>query len=452
MCWTSGVLADGPISFRGCDDIVQMEPKEFYRLLSSSWHLLLVVTTKYCPLSSSPISEFGYLFLLGLTMAAHGSSRWHRKSKLMPLTIDLAAFGPIHYRYSGLLDGPLQPLPENQRLHLAYQNEIPHGITIKLVVMSALYTFHCHLVFPKSTESAENLLELSSTEPLAIVVYANASNAFFAVACGYCFGQGWVHLICDEQPNTPLFYAKQIYKQILNRGAEQAHLMAEACSGKVAQPFYVKHGHLLGTTWAVRVACGGWPLQGTHMGADGTKSSADTDIPCLMREILWFHGHPDGHWIESRPEVFSLAPTQQQIKVGDYGVVSCNNVGYFECRGNIFNEVEASKLKVRRYTDALPLKREVTSRFIPYSTLLTSPSQDAGQVLQEPKIHSLLNTQCVLDFLKQLSPWMRDYSLVTSVVECSRCSLTDNFKMWIEKQMQQYPKMWQGREFSASIK
>ncbi|KAI6154408.1 hypothetical protein EDD17DRAFT_1085134 [Pisolithus thermaeus] len=172
-------------------------------------------------------------------------------------------------------------------------------------------------------------------------------------------------------------------------------------------------------------------------------SYANADIPCLMREILWFHGRPDGHQIESCPEVFSLAPTQRQIKVGDYGVISNNNVGYFECRGNIFNETEASKMKVKRYTNASPLTNEVTSRFIPYGTL-TSPLQDAGLVLYEPKLLSLLNTQRVLDLLKQLSPRMRDYSLVTSVVECSGCSLTNDFKTRIEKQTRWYPKMWQG--------
>ncbi|KAI6099272.1 hypothetical protein EV401DRAFT_2035537 [Pisolithus croceorrhizus] len=39
---------------------------------------------------------------------------------------------------------------------------------------------------------------------------------------------------------------------------------------------------------------------------------------------------------------------------------------------------------------------------------------------------------------------MRDYSLVTSVVECSGCSLTNDFKTRIEKQTRWYPKMWQG--------
>lgn len=39
---------------------------------------------------------------------------------------------------------------------------------------------------------------------------------------------------------------------------------------------------------------------------------------------------------------------------------------------------------------------------------------------------------------------MRDYSLVTSVVQCSACSLTDDFKGRITAQMRRYPQIWQG--------
>ncbi|KAI6109246.1 hypothetical protein EV401DRAFT_1997216 [Pisolithus croceorrhizus] len=39
---------------------------------------------------------------------------------------------------------------------------------------------------------------------------------------------------------------------------------------------------------------------------------------------------------------------------------------------------------------------------------------------------------------------MRDYSLVTSVVQCSACSLTDDFKGRIGTQSRRYPQIWQG--------
>ncbi|KAI5995014.1 hypothetical protein EDD15DRAFT_709408 [Pisolithus albus] len=38
---------------------------------------------------------------------------------------------------------------------------------------------------------------------------------------------------------------------------------------------------------------------------------------------------------------------------------------------------------------------------------------------------------------------MRDYSLVTSVVQCSACSLTDDFKARIRTQTRRYPQIWQ---------
>ncbi|KAI6012990.1 hypothetical protein EDC04DRAFT_724394 [Pisolithus marmoratus] len=269
MSWTSAVLPDGPMAFSGCYDIVQMEPQEFYRLLSIMWESdakALAVDGECNTLPPFTVTNLGIRIPLplrpyyGCPSVFRVALACRRRSNMMPLTIDLAAFGPIHYRYSGA-DGPIQPFPRNQKLHLAYKDETPHDIIFKLVETTAVHNFRRRLVFPSETRSEDGSLRLSSTNPLAIVVYAanasNASNALFAVACGYCFGQDWVHVICDEPRNKPLLYATQIYKRTWRRGAEYARLMAEACSGKTVQPYYVKHGHLLGTTWAVRVACGG---------------------------------------------------------------------------------------------------------------------------------------------------------------------------------------------------
>ncbi|KAI6017326.1 hypothetical protein BKA83DRAFT_606598 [Pisolithus microcarpus] len=475
--WTSGVLPDGPVAFRGCHDVIQMEPDEFYRLLSSMWetHANALAANGECgTLPAFTVTNRGIQIPLplrpyyGCPSVFRAALACRRRGNLMPLTINLAAFGPIHYRYSGVA-GPMQPFPQNQTLHLAYQDKTTDGITFNIVGTSALHNFSRCFVFPSKTRSEDGSLKLSSTNPLAIVVYANTSNAFFAIACGYCFGQDWVHVICDEPRNKPLLYAKQIYKRTWSRGAEYARLMAEACSGKTVRPHYVKHGHLLGTTLAVRVACGGWQKSNdrivtidivefpggrcktvTWEPMYGTKALIKADVPCLMKETLWFGGRLDGHRIEGAGEIFSLAPTQRQIKVGDYGVIANDNAGSFEYRGNIFSELEASNWKLRPYTDDLPLKRVVTSRLVPYGTPLPRPSENAGLVLHEPKILSFLNSQRTFDLLKQLSSRMRDYSLVTSVVQCSACSLTDDFKGRITAQMRRYPQIWQGYVCNAT--
>ncbi|KAI5989903.1 hypothetical protein EDD15DRAFT_1197973 [Pisolithus albus] len=108
--------------------------------------------------------------------------------------------------------------------------------------------------------------------------------------------------------------------------------------------------------------------------------------------------------------------------------------------------MKAPKLTVGQYTNVTPLGGNVTSRFKPYGTPLTAPSQDTGLGLElhEPKMHSLMDTQRVLDELKRSSTRMGDCSLVTSVVQCSACSLTDDFKARIAKQMRRYPRIWQG--------
>ncbi|KAI6144702.1 hypothetical protein BKA82DRAFT_606652 [Pisolithus tinctorius] len=113
--------------------------------------------------------------------------------------------------------------------------------------------------------------------------------------------------------------------------------MAEACSGKVVQPYYVKHRYLLGTIWVIRIACGGWEKSNDRIVAVdvvefpggryktltwepmyGTKGPIKAEIPCLMRETSWFGGRLDGHRVEGTHEVFSLAPTQRPIKRQDW--------------------------------------------------------------------------------------------------------------------------------------
>ncbi|KAI6007491.1 hypothetical protein EDC04DRAFT_971582 [Pisolithus marmoratus] len=226
MGWTSAVLPDSPIAFRGCHDVIQMEPQEFYRLLSIMWESdakALAVDGKCEVLPEFTVTNLGIRIPLpfrpyyGCPSVFRVALACRKRGNLTPLTIDLAAFGPIHYRYSGT-DGPTQPFPQNQRLHLAYKDETPHDVTFKLVEITALHNLRRCLVFPSETSSEDGSVRLSSTNPLAIVVYAsNTSNILFAVACGYCFGQDWVHIICDEPRNIPLLYAKQIYKRTWNR-------------------------------------------------------------------------------------------------------------------------------------------------------------------------------------------------------------------------------------------
>ncbi|KAI6017331.1 hypothetical protein BKA83DRAFT_1773660 [Pisolithus microcarpus] len=353
MKWTSGVLADGPVSFRGCDDIIRMEPQEFYKLLSSLWQTHV-----------------------GALAADENTS----SEALLWLSIGLSASRQVYYRYSGLDGLQPQPFPLKQRLHLAYRDEIPRDdITFKLVGTEALHGFHRHSpVFPPGIESGDGLLHLSSTKPLAIVVYANASNALFAVACGYCFGQDWVHVICDEPPDPSPHYARQIYKRTWNRGAEYARLMPDARPSKFSQPYFVKYGQLCGTVWAVRIAHGGWEQSSNHIvtvnvvefpGGHckaltwehmyGTKRSMDADVPCLMRETSWPGGRLDGHQIKDTHEIYFLAPTGQEIRVGAYGVVSNHKVGNFEVLGNIFDEMKAPKLTVYplRHPTHIPFAR-----------------------------------------------------------------------------------------------
>ncbi|KAI6028861.1 hypothetical protein F5J12DRAFT_398310 [Pisolithus orientalis] len=317
--WTGGVLADDPIFFRDCHDVIKMEPKEFYEGLSLLWESdakglvtsqgdegipAFIVTNGAIQIRLPLLPYYGCpsVFLAALAC--------RKENDPLPVTIGLASFASNYYRYSGAT-GPLQLLPQYRQLSLAYRGQRSQAITFKLDDrMVPYYGFTRTDVLPDGESLAGNSLRLSDTSPLAIVSYVNSAvNSSFAIAFGFCFGQDWVHIICDEHEAIDV---EKVHRRVWNTGAEYARVMSEVRFGKRGRPHYAKHEPLPCTIWTVKVICGGLedssdrrvtvdviPLPGGHWKTHEWEPVYDIEdnihMPCLMKKTSWIGGRFDNH-------------------------------------------------------------------------------------------------------------------------------------------------------------
>ncbi|KAI6103571.1 hypothetical protein F5141DRAFT_1293411 [Pisolithus sp. B1] len=464
--WSSGVLADDPSCFRDCHDVIKMEPKEFCKGL-----LLLWESDAKEPAMASQEDD-------GIPAFTVTSGAIRIRLPLLPYYGCPSGLpGGIGMSYSGAT-GPLQLFPQYRQLCLAYREERPREVTFKIDDRTVpYYGFTRRDVFPDVDEVsfAGNSFTVSNTSPLAIVRYTNSAiDVSFAIAFGCCFCQDWVHVICDEQATD----VEKVHRVVWNAGAEYARVMAEVRFGERGRPHYVKHEPLPRTMWTVRVFCGGLeessdrrvtvdvvPLPGGYWKTLGWEPvyvsdiEDSVDMPCPMKKTSWIGDRFDSHTllVDSIPKVFDLAHALQEVELGDYGITTSNDngIGYFERRGNIFDDLKllAHELGIDLNDPGLmpvvqavhsvqeggadTISKDVTTKLIKHEG---DRWAIAGLTLRQPRSLSLPNTQPILMLLKQLSARNRNHSLVTTVVQCSACYPTDDFKQRINSAMLQYPK------------
>ncbi|KAI6026958.1 heterokaryon incompatibility protein-domain-containing protein [Pisolithus marmoratus] len=223
MAQTSGILADDPSAFRHCHDIVEVEPEEFPSMLSSLWDVYaekVLTTREGQAVHTFTVTNAGIQIWLpvvryyGCPSVFEVALLCHREGDAVPITINLAAFRFTYYRYFGTI-GERQPLPEYQLLHLAYRDEVHHDFTFTIDDRPVLYCcFARCAVYPEKVTSTDTSIRLSTIDPLTVVVYSGTkTKAYFAIAYGHCFGQGWVHVICDERDTSLSWdaYAKEVH-------------------------------------------------------------------------------------------------------------------------------------------------------------------------------------------------------------------------------------------------
>ncbi|KAI6109247.1 hypothetical protein EV401DRAFT_1997227 [Pisolithus croceorrhizus] len=66
---------------------------------------------------------------------------------------------------------------------------------------------------------------------------------------------------------------------VTSHGTNLSYMRNRSTNEHGIEPYYVKHGHLLGTTWTVRIACGGW------------EKSNDRIVTVDVAEVVARHSH-----------------------------------------------------------------------------------------------------------------------------------------------------------------
>ena len=291
---SGSVLADDPSFFRNCHDVVKTEPRhprdEFIIRLERGEEPDELVPME--GLNAFTVTNGG--IQIRLSVRPYRSSPSVFRATLgcdrrgTPIGIDLASYKSIFYRYSGAT-GILQPIPKFQQLYLVDRNET-HQFTFNLDARAVShYGFSRCGVFPdeKASTSTQSSFTLSSSSDLVVIVYANSRvNVRFAVALGCCFGQDWVHIICDEPSEQETWedFAKKAYDQAWTAGPEYAREIAEM---RIEWSCSIKHVHLPRSIWGVEVInYGGDPLMRL---SDDCKVMVDVIhcTGCCYRPATW---------------------------------------------------------------------------------------------------------------------------------------------------------------------
>ncbi|KAL4070151.1 heterokaryon incompatibility protein-domain-containing protein [Scleroderma yunnanense] len=266
-----GVLADDPSFFQDCDEMELMGYDGFIQHLKAFKHIAREVLPSIDEdrFGIFPITNRGiqiWMFLRPYVGCDSVFEAWlpcrHSPSG-EPVQITLTLWNSNYYRYFK----PERRYPTGKTLrfrqvYLRYQDlgtlehatfEIDDSATIN-------GGFTHHHTYPH--EHAGNTFTLTGTDSLCVKVYSDSkTHRFFAVCLGQCFGQDWIHVVCEESQRSLENYAKEEYFNVLARGSEHAKSMADVqvhSRGGRHGGVWVKHSCHPGSTWAVRISYVVW--------------------------------------------------------------------------------------------------------------------------------------------------------------------------------------------------
>ena len=255
---TGSILADDPRLFRGCDKMELLNRDEFIESLKERIpeEDPAIEDDRF---GTFPITNRGIQIWLFLRLHAGSDSvfqallpcRSHPSGP--PVTIDLALWESDYYRHGGSMPhegGHLQL----RQIYLRYQ-DTQHGKSTVEIDDSALFK---EGFTPSTTHQrgliTANTVTLSITDPLCIKRYPCRHEFHFAVGFGQCFGQNWVHVVCEKSDKT--FWST--YDVMLERAPEHAQSMKKARSGAASSRVCVMETPLPWSTWILQTSCVIW--------------------------------------------------------------------------------------------------------------------------------------------------------------------------------------------------
>ena len=261
---TGSILADDPSFFWHCNMMELMNQDEFIESLKRRIPEEELPSIEDDRFGTFPITNRGIQIWLFLCPYDGSESIFRALLQCLsrpsdpPVAIDLALWESNYYRYKQSTVSPLmQTHHEGGRLchvYLRYQ-DTPHCNSIFEIDDSAILKegFKASSITSLAGLSTGNVAVTLSlnTDPLCIIRYSFRREYHFTVGLGQCFGQNWLHVICEEDMWPS-------YRRMLERAPEHAQSMKKARSGAPHCQIYILQTPLPRSTWFLQTSCVIW--------------------------------------------------------------------------------------------------------------------------------------------------------------------------------------------------
>ena len=262
---TGSILADDPSLFQDCDKMELMNQDvfiEYFRYHIPEEELPSFEDDRFGTFLITNRGIQLWLFLLprvGSDSVFQAPLPCRSGPSGPPVAITLALWESNYYRYarSDRKGGHIQ----FRQVYLRYQ-DTPHCNSIFEIDDSAIpkKDFSYAAMCPAGLVTGSTVA-LSTTDPLCVKGYSCRQEYRFAVGFGQCFGQNWVHVVCEE-PDGLLRSLWSSYEPMLDRAPEHAQSMKNARFGAARSQLYILQTRLPRSTWILQTSCVMWKGSG----------------------------------------------------------------------------------------------------------------------------------------------------------------------------------------------
>ena len=308
------ILADDPNFFRYCYEMELMNRDEFIESLKGDIPEEELPSIEDDRFGTFLITNRGIQIWLFLRPRVGSDSvfqallpcRAHPSDP--PVDIDLALWESNYYRYEQPTSIPPDARGRLQLRHiyLRYQGTPHCNSTLFEVDDSAMYKngFTYSATCPERLVTGTTVTLGTILDPLCVKRYSCRHEFHFAVGFGQCFGQNWIHVVCEKSYTI----SWDIYDLMLERAPEHAQSMKKARSGATRCQVYILQTRLFQSAWILQTSCVTWKSSGIcgvklevfqNPGFDivsGEWTGFDVDVSYRV-EFFFVHAHyyPIGH-------------------------------------------------------------------------------------------------------------------------------------------------------------
>jgi len=265
--WTGSILADDLSFFRDCNEMELMNRDEFIESLGRGipGELPWFADDRF---GTFPITNRGiqiWLFLrprVGSDSVFEALLPCRPHPSCPPVAINLAWWESNYYRYPRVTIPYQRGRLQLRHVFLRYQDTPRRNSTFEIYDSTISKGFTCSATWPEETITG-NTVTLGTADPLCVKCYSCSQEHHFAVGFGQCFGQNWIHVVCEEL-GIPSFSVQPYYGPMLDRAPEHAQSMKKARSGGERCQVYILQTRLPRSTWILQTSYVMWKRSGVY--------------------------------------------------------------------------------------------------------------------------------------------------------------------------------------------